>query len=84
MKKLVIAAIFAVACAGTAFAAAFTNPFYVAIDRSTGRCVMMQFMGAGGPGGRLSRHGHLRLDAVGAQSHDPHGWLPLAHQSASA
>ena len=49
MRKILIAAAFAVACAGTAFAAAFTNPFYVAIDLSSGRCVMMQFMGAGGP-----------------------------------
>ena len=48
MRKILIAAAFAVACAGTAFAAAFTNPFYVAIDLSSGRCVMMQFMGAGG------------------------------------
>ena len=63
MKILVIAAIFAVACAGTAFAAAFANPFYVAIDRSTGRCVMMQFMGAGGPGGRyhvMGTYGSMR------------------------
>jgi hypothetical protein len=49
MQKFLIAAVFAVACAGTAFADAFTNPFYVAIDLSTGRCMMMQFMGAGGP-----------------------------------
>jgi hypothetical protein len=27
----------------------FPNPFYVTIDLSTGRCMMMQFMGAGGP-----------------------------------
>jgi hypothetical protein len=63
MKKLVIAAIFTVACAGTAFAAAFPNPFYVAIDRSTGRCVMMQFMGAGGPGSRyhvMGTYGSMR------------------------
>jgi hypothetical protein len=49
MRKILLAAAFAVACAGTAFAAPFTNPFYVAIDLSSGRCVMMQFMGAGGP-----------------------------------
>jgi len=49
MRKILIAAAFAVAFAGTAFADAFTNPFYVALDLSSGRCVMMQFMGAGGP-----------------------------------
>jgi opacity protein-like surface antigen len=49
MQKFLLAAVFAVVCAGTAFADAFTNPFYVAIDRASGRCVMMQFMGAGGP-----------------------------------
>jgi hypothetical protein len=49
MRKVLIAAAFAVAFAGTAFADAFSSPFYVAIDRSSGHCVMMQFMGAGGP-----------------------------------
>ncbi len=63
MQKFLIAAIFAVACAGTAFAAPFTNPFYVAIDLSSGRCVMMQFMGAGGPGSRykvMGTYGSMR------------------------
>ena len=50
MRKILLASAFAAAFAGTAFADGFKNPFYVAIDRSTGRCVMMQFMGAGGPG----------------------------------
>jgi hypothetical protein len=49
MRKYLIAAAFVVACGGAAFADAFANPFYVAIDRASGRCVMMQFMGAGGP-----------------------------------
>ena len=46
-----------------AFADGFKNPFYVAIDRSSGRCVMMQFMGAGGPGGRyqvMGTYGSMR------------------------
>ncbi len=49
MRKFLIAAALVVGCAGTAFANSFANPFYVAIDLSTGRCMMMQFMGAGGP-----------------------------------
>ncbi len=50
MRKFLIAAAFVVGYAGTALAAeGFPNPFYVAIDLSTGRCMMMQFMGAGGP-----------------------------------
>lgn len=49
MRKILVAAALTVAFAGTAFAAAFTNPFYVVIDRASGRCMMMQFMSAGGP-----------------------------------
>jgi hypothetical protein len=49
MRKILIAAAFAASFAGAAFADSFSNPFYVAIDLSTGRCMMMQFMGAGGP-----------------------------------
>ena len=49
MRKILIAAALAVACAGAAYADAFASPFYVAIDRASGRCVMMQFMGAGAP-----------------------------------
>jgi len=62
MQKVLIAAVFAVAFAGTALADAFTNPFYVAIDRSTGHCVMMQFMGAGGP----SRSRYTIMGAYGS------------------
>ncbi len=63
MRKILLASAFVAAFAGTAFAAAFANPFYVAIDRSTGRCVMMQFMGEGGPGGRyqvMGTYGSMR------------------------
>lgn len=63
MRKILLASAFAAAFAGTAFADAFKNPFYVAIDRSSGRCVMMQFMGAGGPGGRyqiMGTYGSMR------------------------
>jgi hypothetical protein len=50
MRRFLIATALVVACAGTALAAeGFPNPFYVTIDLSTGRCMMMQFMGAGGP-----------------------------------
>ena len=50
MRKFLIATALVVGCAGTALAAeGFPNPFYVTIDLSTGRCMMVQFMGAGGP-----------------------------------
>ena len=49
MRKFLLTAVLVVASTGTVLAAAFPNPFYVAIDRYTGRCVMMQFMGAAGP-----------------------------------
>ena len=49
MRKFLLAAVLLAASSGVVLAAAFTNPFYVAIDRSTGHCVMMQFMGAAGP-----------------------------------
>jgi hypothetical protein len=63
MRKILLASAFAAAFAGVALAEGFTNPFYVAIDRSTGRCVMMQFMGAGGPGSRyhvMGTYGSMR------------------------
>ena len=63
MRKILLASAFAAAFAGTAFAEGFKNPFYVAIDRSTGRCVMMQFMGPGGPGSRyqvMGTYGSMR------------------------
>ncbi len=65
MQKILIAAAFVLAFTGIAVAKqeGFTNPFYVAIDISSGRCVMMQFMGAGGPGGRykvMGTYGSMR------------------------
>jgi hypothetical protein len=68
MRKILIASAFVLAFAGTAFADMFSNPFYVAIDRATGRCVMMQFMGAGGP----DRHRYRIMGAYGSmrQAHN--------------
>jgi hypothetical protein len=63
MRKILLVAAFAAAFGGTALADSFKNPFYVAIDRATGRCVMMQFMGAGGPGPRyhvMGAYGSMR------------------------
>jgi hypothetical protein len=64
MRKFLLAVVLVAASTGVALAAAFPNPFYVAIDRSTGRCVMMQFMGASGPNtGRykiMGAYGNMR------------------------
>ncbi len=49
MRKLLLAAALVAVSSGVVLAAAFTNPFYVVIDRASGRCMMMQFMSAGGP-----------------------------------
>ena len=49
MRKFLLAGALLALSTGVALSAAFPNPFYVAIDRATGQCVMMQFMGAAGP-----------------------------------
>lgn len=49
MRKFLLAAVLLAASSSVVLAAAFSNPFYVTIDRATDRCVMMQFMSAAGP-----------------------------------